>query len=36
MSEHTIKACIQLKMILNEIGKTANNWSIYADYMVGE
>ena len=36
MGEHTIKARIQLKMILNEIGKTTSNWSTYADYIVGE
>ena len=36
MGEHTIKARIQLKMILNEIEKTASNWSTYADYMVSE
>lgn len=36
MGEHTIKTYIQLKMILNEIGKTASNLSIYVDYMVGE
>jgi hypothetical protein len=36
MGEHIIKARIQLRMIPNKIGKTASNWSTYADYIAGE
>ena len=36
MGEHATKACIQFKMTLNEIEKTASNWLTYADYMISE